>query len=267
MEYTLESMFGIEDRVIVITGGSGGIGKGLAKALASLKAKVALIARNEEKVKQAATELQAECHSEVRGYAANVPDEESVRAAFEQIYADFGSIYGLVNCAGISNVQFLSEMPIEKWQEVMDVNLRGSVVCAKVAGDYMKKEGCGRIINISSLGARRGKPGYTAYTPSKAAIEAFTFTLAAEWGRKNINVNAIAPMFVLTDINKKQWEGKGDINSLIAQGVPKGTVCSPELLSGLCVFLLSEASSYITGQNIGCDGGTANGDIILMKPE
>ena len=267
MEYTLESMFGIEGRVIVVTGGSGGIGKGICKALASLKARVAIIGLHEDKVRKAAEEIKTECNAEVRGYVADVPDEDSVKAAFEKIYEDFGSIYGLINCAGVSNVQFLSQMPMDKWQEVIDINLRGTVVCTKVAGEYMKKGGAGRVINISSLGARRGKPGYTAYTPSKAAVEAFTFTLAAEWGRKNITVNSIAPMFVLTDINKKQWEDKGDINALIGQGVPLGKVCSPELLAGACVFLLSEASSYITGQNIGCDGGTANGDIVLFKPE
>lgn len=268
MKYTLESMFGIKNRVVAVTGGCGGIGMGLAEALASLGAKVAIIDINKEKCDKVAVELIEKTKGCVKGFAADITDEVSVRAAFREIYEVFGSIYGLVNCAGISHVEYLSTMAIDAWQKVMDVNVRGSVIATKVAGEYMSLQNEGRVINISSLAATHGKPGYTAYTPSKAAINSFTFTLAAEWGRKHINVNSIAPVFVLTDINREHWKDVPDITEKIADMNPQGRICSPNLLAGLMVFLLSEASSYVNGQNIGCDGGCTNGDISAMfRPE
>ena len=266
MNYTTTEMFGIEGRVVAITGGCGGIGYGLAEGLAKLGAKIALIDINQEKLEEAAKKLAEKTGAQVRGYSANITDEASVDAAFEKIYRDFGSVYGLINCAGISHVSPLSSMPMDRWEAVMDVNVRGTVICCKAAGRYMAKNHEGRIINISSLAATHGKPGYTAYTPSKAAVNGFTFTLAAEWGRLGINVNSVSPVMVVTDINRGQVEADPDYLPRICSTIPQGRICSPELLCGTMVFLLSEASSYVTGQNIGCDGGCQNGDISVIKP-
>lgn len=268
MTYSLESMFGVQGRVVAVTGGCGGIGKGLCEALASLGARVAIIDINAERIQEVVKELEESTGGDIKGYATDITNETSVREAFKNINGDFGSLYGLVNCAGISHVEFLSKMDIENWQKVMDVNVRGTVLCTKIAGEYMSKYNEGRVITISSLAATHGKPGYTAYTPSKAAINGFTFTLAAEWGRKNINVNSIAPVFVLTDINKKQWAGVDDISEKIAEMNPQGRICSPDLIAGLMIFLLSDASSFVNGQIIGCDGGCTNGEISpFFMPE
>lgn len=266
MKYTTGDMFGIADRTVVITGGCGGIGYGLAEGLSALGAKVALLDINQDQLRQKAAALAEQTGNQVIGYAANITDEESVNHAFEQIEQDFGSVYGLINCAGISYVSPLAQMPIDRWAAVMDVNVKGTLICSKVAGRYMARNHEGRIINISSLAATHGKPGYTAYTPSKAAINGLTFTLAAEWGRLGINVNSVSPVMVVTDINRAQVEQDPDYLNRICSTIPQGRICSPELLCGTMVFLLSEASSYVTGQNIGCDGGCQNGDISVIKP-
>lgn len=266
MDYTTEEMFGIADKVIVITGGCGGIGQGLAEGIAALHGKVALLDRDQEKLEAAVQKLAEKPGAQIKGYAADITDEADAEAAFQKIYDDFGSIYGLINCAGISHVAPLSRMPMDRWSAVMDVNVKGTVLCCKIAGKYMFKNHAGRIINISSLAATHGKPGYTAYTPSKAAINGLTFTLAAEWARLGINVNSISPVMVVTDINRHQVEQDPDYLPRICANIPQGRICSPQLLCGTVVYLLSEASSYVTGQNIGCDGGCQNGDISVLKP-
>ena len=266
MNYTAEEMFGIADKVIVITGGCGGIGMGLAEGIAALGGKVALVDRDQGKLDEAALKLMSKTGAVVRGYEADITDEVGTEAAFSKIYEDFGSVYGLVNCAGISHVAPLSRMPMDRWAAVMDVNVKGTVICCKAAGKYMMKNGAGRIINVSSLAATHGKPGYTGYTPSKAAVNGLTFTLAAEWARLGINVNSISPVMVVTDINRHQVEEDPDYLPRICATIPQGRICSPQLLFGTVVYLLSEASSYVTGQNIGCDGGCQNGDISVIKP-
>ena len=261
-------MFGIENKVVVVTGGCGGIGGGLAEILAKLGAKVAIIARNQAKVDaKAAAIREASGNPDVFGAAADIVNEDSVRKAMAAICDRFGSIYGLVNCAGTTHVEYLSTMSIDDWQAVMDANLRGTVICAKVAGEYMRKNHLGRVINFSSLASTHGKPQYTAYTPSKAAVDGFTFTLAAEWARLGITVNAVAPAFVLSDMTRRQWAGKEDQLAGMDERNPQKRSCSPELLSGVVVFLLSESASYVNGQVIGCDGGLTRGDISMFKPE
>lgn len=272
MNTKLDQMFSVAGKVVVVTGGCGGIGSGLAKGLAELEARVAIIDINQEKLDGVVKTMIEETGAEVRGYACNITDEADVERVFAKINKDFGSVYGLINCAGISHVTPLSEMPIDRWQAVMDVNVRGTVICTKIAGKYMYKNNKvaevanGRVINISSLAATHGKPKYTAYTPSKAAINGFTFTLAAEWSRLGITVNSVSPVMVVTDINRKQVEENPMYLQQILDVSPQGRLCSPELLLGSIVFLLSDASSFMTGQNIGCDGGSQNGDIAIIKP-
>lgn len=260
MEYTLQSMFGIEGKVVAVTGGCGGIGSGLAEALSYLGAQVAILDLDQGKCEEAAQALAVKTGNPVRGYGLNITDEAEVTDTFEQVCRDFGSLYGLVNCAGVTHVEFLRTMPIDAWQRVMDVNIRGTLLCTREAGKHMAENRVGRIINISSLGSHVGKPGYAAYTTSKAAVDGFTWTMAIEWARKNITVNAIAPVFVPGVMTRQQWGDRLDeMLKVFAEGNPCGMVCSPELMSGLVAFLLSDSARFITGQIIGCDGGASAG--------
>lgn len=266
MQNEVLQQFSVENRVVAVTGGCGGIGQGLVKGLLKAGARVAILDTNEEKAAAVCAALKDEVGGELRSYVANITDEQSVETVFAAIERDFGRVDGLINCAGITCVKPLGTMPMDRWSAVMDVNLKGTVICSKVAGRYMYKNRWGRIVNISSLGATHGKPGYTAYTPSKAAVNAFTFTLAAEWAKLGINVNAVSPVIVVTDINRKQVENTPGYLENVVASIPQARVCSPELLMGTVQFLLSEASSYVTGQIIGCDGGAEHGDVSVLKP-
>lgn len=263
----LQKMFTVEGKVVAVTGGCGGIGMGLCEELLKAGAQVAVVDYDASKIDSTVQELQSKTGGTVRGYRCNITDEASVREAFAGIDRDFGSVYGLINCAGISHVEYLSTMSIDKWQAVMDVNLRGTVLCTKVAGEYMAKDRVGRVINISSLAATHGKPQYCAYTPSKAAVNGFTFTLAAEWAHKGITVNGISPVLVVTNINRHQVESDPAYLQRVLHVIPQGRLCSPQLLVGTVIFLLSDASSFVTGQIIGCDGGSQNGDVGAFVPE
>ncbi len=258
-------IFSIRDKVICITGGSGGIGSGLAEGLAELGAKVVILGRNADKLDKVRKEILERTGMEVKGYAVEITDEHDVETVFAEIYQTYGSVYGLINCAGTTYVAPLSEMPMERWQNVMDVNVKGTVICSKVAGKYMYKNKSGRIVNISSLAATHGKPGYTAYTPGKAAVNALTFTLAAEWARMGINVNSVSPALVVTDMNREKVESDPEYLDKVLSTIPNGKLCGAKELLGTVAFLLSPASEYLTGQNIGCDGGAQNGDIAVIK--
>lgn len=260
MEFNVQSMYGIDGKVVVVTGGCGGIGSGLARILSQMGARVAVLDLKQEACDAKAAEIAALTSNEVRGYAIDSTDEKNVIDVFDKICSDFGSIYGLVNCAGVTHVEFLRTMPIDKWQKVMDVNTKGTLLCDREAAKHMFKSRVGRIINISSLGSHVGKPGYAAYTTSKAAVDGLTITLAIEWGRRNVTVNAIAPVFVPGVMTRQQWGDRLDeMVAGFAESNPVGMVCSPEALSGLVGFLLSESAYFVNGQIIGCDGGASAG--------
>lgn len=264
----IEQLFGVEGKVIVITGGTGGIGEGLALGLAENGAEIALIATNTEKIEKAVSRLKEETGAVVRGYSCNITDEAAVAETFDTIWRDFGSIYGLINSAGINRPEYLSGADMDTWRKIMDVNVFGAALCSKYAGKYMERGGEGRIINISSLAATHCKPSYTAYTASKAGLEGLTSTLAAEWGRKHINVNSIAPCMMVSEISRPQLESiPGYLEKWENTIIPQGRTCNAELLLGTVIWLLSEASSFVTGQRIGCDGGAQYADLILFSPE
>lgn len=266
MKYNLNDLFSPKDRVILITGGAGGIGGGIAKALAELDAITVILDINKEKVECAVNEI-IELGGKAYGVTPDITDEAQVEQACEEIYAKYGRIDGLINCAGTSFVESLLKMPIEKFKKVMDINLMGTVICAKVAGRYMVEQRYGRIINIASLAAFQGKPNYTAYTSSKAAVNGFTITLATEWSRKGVTVNSISPVMIVTEINRKQIEEDPEYAARVASLIPIGRISKIEDLVGMVTYLLSESASYVTGQCMSCDGGALNGSVVAIKPE
>lgn len=266
MQYDTECMYGIAGSVIAVTGGGSGIGKGLCIAFGKMGAEVAVLDLNAAAAEKTAGEI-IEAGGKAMAAAVDVTDFQAVERVFAEVINCYGKIDGLVNCAGISYVEALNTMPLEKFKAVMDVNFMGTVHCTKAAGRYMLESGSGRIVNLSSLAGTTGKPNYTAYTSSKGAVNAFTKCMAIEWSRRDINVNAVAPVIVETDINKKQIaENPGYLERVIAS-IPQGRSCQIDYLIGVIVFLLAPASTYVTGQIIYCDGGASAGDISVIKPE
>lgn len=270
MQFTTESMFGIKDRPIIVTGGAGGMGSVYCRVFAELGAKVAVLDVNQERCDQTVADIkEAVPGAQVIGLSVDITSEESVDRVFGEVYDTFGSIWGMINCAGITHVEFLRTMDVAKWQRVMDVNAKGTLIVDKYAGKYMSKDRRGgRIINVSSPASRTGKPGYTPYTASKAAVDGITRTLAIEWGRRGITVNAIWPSFIVSVMTKAQWgDGLDAFVNRIKGSSIQGRLCDPELMVGMLVFLLSDSASYINGQIIALDGGANAGTFNANLPQ
>ena len=269
MNYTLNSLFGVQGDVIVVCGGTRGIGREIANALADLGARLAIVATRQEACEQAAEELKARGAADAIGGAADVTDFAAVQGAFARIYEKYQRIDGLVNCAGINHVAPLLEIDMENFNHVVDVNFTGIVHCCKAAGQYMLPAHKGRIVNVSSLSALQGKAKYTAYSASKAAINGFTRALSTEWCAQGVNVNVLSPGLVVTDINRATIMANPDGYRRRIEAIPRGGPGRLEWLVSPVVMLLSPGSAHLTGQVICVDGGISTGDTFVMdrKPQ
>ncbi len=196
MDYTLENLFGMTGRTVIVVGGTSGIGLEIARALLDLGAQVAVVGRTSQKCLDAQRMLSQKDPS-VRAYQADVVDETALADCFAAVNSAYGKIDGLVYSAGINHIEGLDTIAQEDFDRVMDVNFKGMVLSCKLAGKYMMENGFGTIVNISSLSAVRGKAQYTAYAASKSAIHGFTRALGVEWIRKGIRVNCVSRVWLL----------------------------------------------------------------------
>ncbi len=252
---SLPSLFDLSGKTAFITGGSRGLGAETAEGLAEAGARLFLLARREQWLTptvEAFRERGVAC----AGTTCDVSNPDDVEQAVAQAVKEFGSIDILVNNAGVTWGAPPEEMPLEKWKQVLDINLTGTWLCSQAAGRRMLAQGGGVIINVASIaglvgsvGVEMSIPGYAA---SKAGVLGLTRELAAQWGRKGIRVNAIAPGFFPSRMTEKLLER---MQQQYEAGVPLGRVGRAGELKGVAVFLASEASSYITGQTIVVDGG------------
>lgn len=264
--YTLESLFSMSGRSIIVCGGSSGLGREIALALADLGAQVAIVGRSPKKVEKVLGELR-EKRPDCLGFAADVTDEASLREAYAKINEGFGKIDGLVNTAGINIIKPLEEITMEEFDKVIDTNFRGIVVSCKVAGEYLLKNDFAAVVNISSQSTRRGKSNYTAYAASKAAIDGFTRALAVEWTKQGVNVNSIAPGLIITDINRADYEKYPQSLAERVSTIPHGRAGETSDLIAPVVALLSESCSHVVGHTLFIDGGITIGDtFVLRKP-
>jgi NAD(P)-dependent dehydrogenase (short-subunit alcohol dehydrogenase family) len=251
---TISQLFDLSGRVAVVTGGSRGLGQEIAEGLAEAGASLMLCARREEWLGPTLADLR-HAGATVDGTTCDVSRPEQVQALVDRTLRAYGQIDILVNNAGVSWGAEPEDMPLEKWQKVIDVNLTGAFLCAQIAGREMLKREYGRIINVASIAGLHASvngPHYVGYAASKAGLMALTRELAGSWGRRNIRVNAIAPGFFpsrMTDavIDKAEAALKAEC--------PIPRIGAPGELKGVAVFLASDASNYITGQVIVVDGG------------
>lgn len=250
----INKLFDLSGRSAIVTGGSRGLGKEMAEGLAEAGASLMLCARREEWLNETVEEFRGRGFT-VESKLCDTSNPEDVRAVVDATVEEFGKVDILVNNAGISWGAMPEDMPIEKWQKVLDVNLTGCFLFAQAAGREMLKRESGSIINITSVSgitSSANGPFYAGYVASKAGLIGLTRELAASWGRKGIRVNAIAPGF----FRSRLADAVIDIyESSIRENNPIPRIGNEGELKGVAVFLASDASSYITGQTVVVDGG------------
>ncbi len=254
MTKTIQQLFDLTGKTAIITGGSRGLGKEMAEGLAEAGASVMLCARREEWLTETLDEFRGRGFT-AEGEICDVSKAADVQRVVNKTIEKFGKVDILINNAGISWGAMPEDMPLEKWQKVLDVNLTGCFLMAQAVGREMLKNNSGSIINIASIAgitSSANGPFYSGYVASKAGLIGLTRELAASWGRKGIRVNAIAPGFFhsrLADAVIDLYERSIQENNIIPRIGDEGE------LKGTAVFLASDASSYITGQTIIVDGG------------
>jgi len=245
--------FDLTNRTAIITGGSKGLGEHMAHALAEAGADVALVSRTQADLDKVARDIQAATGRRAISVVADVTKEADIAAMVQQVMGAFGKIDILVNNAGIGGVTPILDLQEEDWDRYMNLNLKAPVLCAKHVGAEMVKRKQGNIINISSVYAQIVIRNMSAYASTKAALVQFTRTLAMEWVRYNIRVNALCPGYFRTAMNDDFWDTKSG-QGLMGR-IPMQRVGDPKELKAAILFLASNANSFMTGSTLFVDGG------------
>lgn len=257
----IEELISLKGKIALITGGSMGIGKAIAKRFAEVGATVIIVGRNELHLKNAIREL-TQVSSLVFAKVMDISKSESVISTIEEIINEFGTIDILANMAGIFPNDNTLTMPIEKWNSVININLSGSYNCAREVIKVMLKSGNGgSIIFASSESAYKPGPQYAHYNASKGAIDALMRSLAIEYAAQNIRVNSIAPTLIETEgtvVAKEQLREALKIDNpweMIAKQIPLGRIGTADDVARIALFCASDLSVYMTGHKFDCDGG------------
>ena len=244
-------MFSLKDKIALITGASQGIGRDTALALAEAGAKVAVAARNEERLASLVSEIEA-----VGGAALavkmDVADAEQVKAGFKQVLEKFGRLDILVNNAAITRDGLAMRMKPEDWEAVLKTNLTGAHLCSQQALATMMRARTGRIINISSVVAQSGNAGQANYVAAKAGLIGLTKAIAIEIASRNITVNAVAPGFIETPMTEVLPD---KVKEALRTRIPLGRMGTPREVASAIVFLASDEAGYITGHVLNVNGG------------
>ena len=243
----------LKDKVAIVTGASRGLGRAMAVALASAGADVAVAARAIVDLEETAHQIET-----IGRRALVVPTDVSVYSEVESLVkrtiAGLGGLHIVVNNSGIARVSPLAEMPPEEFERTLSVNLVGVFNGCRAAAAHLIAQKTGKIVNIASVLGQVGLPGYTAYAASKGGVTAFTRALAAEWARYNIQVNALAPGWFVTEMNADAFADP-KIRERLLRDVPARRTGRPEEIGPLLVYLASSASDFMTGQTVFLDGG------------
>jgi NAD(P)-dependent dehydrogenase (short-subunit alcohol dehydrogenase family) len=244
----------LDGKVAVVTGGGRGLGAAAAWALAEAGADIALLARTEDQIVGTAREIEDATGRKVLACACDVSDEASVDEAASLTVATFGRVDVLVNNAGMALVAPLLDLELTQLRRILDVNVIGAFLCARAFGAHMIAQRKGTVINMASIAGLGGEPDMTAYCASKHAVIGLTKSLAVEWARHGVTVNAIAPGFFRTDLNKHALDDI-KIGPKIVGNIPLRRVGQPEELGPLVVYLASDAAAFMTGSVVVLDGG------------
>jgi len=244
--------FDLTGKVALVTGGNGGIGLGMARGLASLGATVMVAGRDGEKNRRAVALLGGKADA----IAVDLADEAGARAVVDKTVKKFGRLDILINNAGINIRKPPQDFALEEWQRVLDINLTSLFVCCQAAYPHMKTRG-GKIINIGSMTSIFGASFAAPYGASKGAVVQLTKSLAVAWAPDNIQVNAVLPGWIDTELTETAREQVAGLHEKVVARTPAGRWGTPDDMAGLAMFLAGPASDFVTGTAIPVDGGYA----------
>lgn len=254
----INKLFSLEGKVAIVTGGAGSLGETISAGLALYGADVVVTGRTLQTLEQA-VQVVEKCGRKAMAVTCDVTKEADVINLVNKVKAEFGKIDILVTVAGIAKRHPAEDFPIEDWEQVMDINVKGTFLTCKHVGKVMKEQGHGKIITVSSVRGFAGHPGgYAAYGPSKAAVDGLTKQLSTEWAKYNINVNAIAPTIFWTPLTQQVLEDE-KLKQIFMSRIPLGRAAVTEDMVGATVYFASPASDFITGQILYVDGGCTAG--------
>ena len=248
-----DSLFSLEGKVAVVTGGTSGIGRALSLGLADAGADVIATARRKEQVDDTAKEIEARGRQTLR-MASDVGDRSTLETLLAAVLERFGKVDILVNCAGMIKRTPTLDLPEAEWTNILNTNLTGTLRACQVFGRHMLGRGYGRIVNIASLNSFVALSEVAAYAASKAGVASLTRSLAVEWSKKGVTVNAVAPGVFRTDLNAQLLDSTPRGQELLMR-TPMGRFGKTEELIGATVYLASDSASFVTGQILVVDGG------------
>lgn len=244
----------LDNRVAIVTGGAGGIGKEICRCLIGEGAKVIMADLSESSAMTAINEINPK-GDKVTYFRLDVADEESWQSLYKYVDTDFRRLDILVNNAGIYLLKDIEETSLSDWQNVMNVNATGVFIGTKLALPLMRPTGSGSIINISSTSGITGSPFEGAYTASKGAVRLFTKSAALHAAKDNIRINSVHPATTDTSMVEVIWNSSPDIKKTVTENVPLGRLAEPYEIAKTVLFLASDDSSYMTGSELIVDGG------------
>jgi NAD(P)-dependent dehydrogenase (short-subunit alcohol dehydrogenase family) len=251
----MKDLFRLKEETAVVIGGAGGLGEAIALGLSAYGAKLVVASRNMDALEKVAAHIKGETGGDVVPMRVDVTDEKSVTDLVEAVLKEFETIDILVNAMGLNIKREALDYPMEDWDTIFEINVKGTMLACKHFGKVMKENKRGKIINLSSVREIRGYTGgNAAYCATKGAVGMITKTLALELAPYNIRVNAIGPSLVITK-GTLHIQQNPELAKKYSSLIPLGRIGLPEDLIGAAVFLASDASNFITGQTIFVDGG------------
>ncbi len=251
----MKELFSLQGKVAIVTGGNGGIGKGIARGFAAFGSDIVIAARNQAKTDETACEIRDEFGVQVLGLQVDVRQEDQVHAMVKGALEKLGRIDILVNNAGINIRSMPQDYSLAEWDEILEVNLRGAFLCSKAVYPVMKEVGGGKIINIGSMTSIFGGAKLAPYGTSKGGIVQLTRSLAVAWAPDNIQVNAILPGWINTELTKQARNDLPGLNERVRTRTPGGRWGQPDDLAGAAIFLASRSSEFVTGVALPVDSG------------
>lgn len=253
----MDQLFSVKDQVVLVSGGSRGIGEAIAAGFAERGAQVIITGRNRDTLEKTVERIGTDTNP-VMPLVCDVSDTNTIADCVNRVAEEFGRIDTLLNVAGVNRRMEATAFEPDDFNFIMDINLRGAFFMAQAVGRFMIMQKSGCQINIDSFASHGPLKFVVPYSMSKSGIKSMTKGLALEWGKHGIRVNGIAPGFIITDLNRQLWENQ-IMNEWGLQHTPLARLGNVKDLVGAALFLASEASGFMTGQTLHVDGGTSAG--------